>query len=321
MEDKRFNIRNFTRDERKRLAFSNHGAMMVTFEKEIRKSSENSSIWTPFKTEQLKGVNNSAIFKVHEGTIIEIKKTPKFNTEFMVLDTDTVSALFDTSFNGKVGVLNFASYKTPGGRYIEGSSAQEESLCHSSFLYNVLCLHKEDFYKRHFKTLNRSLYTSELLYTPDITFVDRYVLQDWNEPLHVKLKSVEFKDADVLTIAAPNIMSNTRWNTGIWNTDVGKNDNSYGINPDGSLMNEEQYRELLTERIKLILDVAIAKEDFNLILGAFGCGVFRNNPYIVSSIFHDLLWGEYENVFNKVVFAVPKGVDETNFNVFWNTII
>ena len=37
--------------------------------------------------------------------------------------------------NERLAALNFASFKNPGGMYMEGSSAQEESLCHYSILY------------------------------------------------------------------------------------------------------------------------------------------------------------------------------------------
>lgn len=50
---------------------------------------------------------------------------------------DSVSAIFNHQI-GKVCVLNFASFKYPGGGFINGSKAQEECLCHESFLYNVL---------------------------------------------------------------------------------------------------------------------------------------------------------------------------------------
>ena len=47
---------------------------------------------------------------------------------------DSVSAIFDY-YEGKTAILNFASYKNPGGGFLSGSRAQEESLCHSSFLH------------------------------------------------------------------------------------------------------------------------------------------------------------------------------------------
>lgn len=58
-----------------------------------------------------------------------------------VLEMDSVSAILKygaDSNSGKIAVLNFASYKNPGGMFLEGSIAQEECLCHESFLYNVL---------------------------------------------------------------------------------------------------------------------------------------------------------------------------------------
>lgn len=311
----RFNIRNYTKEERKYLAVDNYDRMSMHFGKEIKKSSDNSSIWAPFKIKHLGGANIDTIFKVHDGMIIEIDKNPQFDTEIMVSDIDTVGALFFNSFNGRVGVLNFASYKNPGGMYLEGSPAQEEALCHSSFLYNVLIFHKDDFYKRHLKTLNRALYTSELLFTPDILFADKHEVMNDSSIVSNKVRTFRVLNADVLTIAAPNIRANTRWNKR-----VDKDGKVYGINVDGSTMSESQYRALLTERIKLILDVAIVNEDFNLILGAFGCGVFGNDPYMVASVFRDLLHGEYKNVFNKVIFAVPKGADKTNFNAFMETL-
>ena len=55
----------------------------------------------------------------------------------MIVAEDSVEAIMNYS-QGKTAVLNFASYKEPGGGFMAGSQAQEESFCHESFLYNVL---------------------------------------------------------------------------------------------------------------------------------------------------------------------------------------
>lgn len=62
--------------------------------------------------------------------------------------TDSVSAVFDADHENKVAVLNFASYKNPGGRFLDGSKAQEECLCHESYLYNVLKEFEDSYYKQ-----------------------------------------------------------------------------------------------------------------------------------------------------------------------------
>lgn len=91
-----------------------------------------------------------------------------------LVQKDTVSALFEdiTEQDGLVGILNFASYKNPGGGYLNGSYAQEEALCHVSTLYSVLCSQSR-FYNVNIHRLNNSLYTNRALYSPDIVFFSR----------------------------------------------------------------------------------------------------------------------------------------------------
>ena len=93
----------------------------------------------------------------------------------IIAPTDTVSAIFQytSEQDGKIAALNFASYKHPGGMFIKGSSAQEESLCHASFLYNVLKEFEDSYYKENRKNLNRSLYTNKALYSPNIKFFNK----------------------------------------------------------------------------------------------------------------------------------------------------
>lgn len=90
------------------------------------------------------------------------------NTEIKVVSMDSVNAICKYQ-NGKTAVLNFASYKNPGGMFLNGSKAQEECLCHESFLYNVLETQK-NYYTWNNLHKNRALYLNRALYSPHILF-------------------------------------------------------------------------------------------------------------------------------------------------------
>jgi len=120
-------------------------------------------------------------------------------TVFSVVDEDSVSAIMKrvgSEFKGKTAVLNFASFQNPGGKFIEGSKAQEECLCHSSFLYNVL-VNRRDFYNENSQMKNKGLYSNRALYSPDVIFM---------------ADGSENKKCDVITCAAPNKIPYYRYN-------------------------------------------------------------------------------------------------------------
>ena len=176
-------------------------------------------------------------------------------------------------------ILNFASYKYPGGGFIIGAIAQEEALCHVSTLYNVISDNKfKHYYEYNRLHLNKSLYSNFAIYSPNIIFYNDTVENTVN----------------VITCPAPNFKAYSENNNGLM---------------------DEQYKKVLKSRIKYILDIAEKEKQTTLILGAFGCGVFKNDPYIVADIFKTLLkTGIYS--FKKVIFAIP---DDTNFIPFNNT--
>lgn len=155
---------------------------------------------------------------------------------------------------GKTAVLNFASYKKPGGMFLNGSQAQEEALCHGSNLYNVL-KNFSDYYAWNQAHLNRALYQNRALYTPDILF---------------------FKDGgiyrcDVITCAAPNASAAVKCG-----------------------VHKEEISTVLSNRILFILGIAEEEQVDTLILGAWGCGVFGLDPDEVASQFRECLGsGQY----------------------------
>ncbi len=186
----------------------------------------------------------------------------------------------------RVAVLNFASATSPGGGVERGSSAQEESLCRCSTLYPVLKQQTlwNQFYSFHRERRNR-LYTDACIYTPEV----KVIKSDENHP--ERLPEDQWLTVDVITCAAPNLRFDT-------------------VLPDEDLV------ELHLSRGRKILDVAIANGADCLVLGAFGCGAFRNDPKVVAAVYAQLM-KEYRNAFDEVEFAVFYcGSEITNYEAF-----
>lgn len=209
------------------------------------------------------------------------RKTPSLRTEEGCIPKMTVAPETTTdriiSFGGlgaiKVAALNFASYKIPGGGFLAGSMAQEEALCHDTTLYNVISAPEfEDEYKWNCKNLNQGLYTNFAIYSPNI------YLTGTSYPCK----------CDIITSAAPNL-------------------NAYRYRFD-----QDTYEKTLVDRLEFVLGVADSEKVDILILGAFGCGVFRNNPTIVAQIFKDLLWTKKYH-FAEVYFSIPPGYNYQSF--------
>ncbi len=173
-----------------------------------------------------------------------------------------------------VAVLNFASAKRPGGGFLGGSQAQEESLARSSALYASL-LRCEAFYERH-RASSSLLYTDAVILSPDCP-----VFRDDDGTLLDVPQLAGF-----LTCAAPNagaIMQNR---------------------PDEL----PRIAAAFHRRIEGVLAVAAERGYRRLVLGAWGCGVFRNDPAMVADAFADhLLHGAWRGRFEAIRFSVLDG--------------
>lgn len=188
--------------------------------------------------------------------------------EIEVHDADSVSAIFRFQ-KAKTAVLNFASFKEPGGRFIDGSIAQEECLCHASNLYNVLVQFTDGYYKWNNENKNHALYKDRALYTPEIIFFS---------------KDGEQTKCDVITCAAPNKSAAQKYCN----------------------ISDEENADVLESRIQFLLSVAQEHEVKTLILGAYGCGVFGQAPKEVAVTFKKALQSAPWS-FERVIFAIPDG--------------
>ena len=243
------------REEAKAYAIKHNNLMLNTKGKEIANS-----------------VAHTAIYSVDPSFTAK----PKVDkSKFLVVSMDSVSAGKKFA-NGKTAILNFASFKNPGGKYMEGSTAQEESLCAASDLYEVLVRFENDYYAWNRKNLNMALYHNRALYSEDICF------------------DCGFK-ADVITCAAPNFTAAAKY----CHVDYYRNN------------------KVLKERINYVIDIAIEEGVDTIILGAYGCGVFGQDPKVCAEYFLEKL---KESPIQNVIFAVPEGINSDNYDAFVDAV-
>ena len=199
--------------------------------------------------------------------------------------------------DAKIAVMNFANAFQAGGGVIDGASAQEECLCRTSTLYPLLYRRslRDTFYKHHNdkKTPKAS---DSLLYTQGV------IICKTDEDLPKRMPKEDWVTVDVITIAAP---------------DLRRKSNQYVPLVDGgSYMNNAELFGYQVKRIIHMLTCAAAKKADILVLGAFGCGAFENDPEVVANAFKTAI-GVFPKVFEQIEFAVycsPR--DSQNFDVF-----
>ena len=189
-------------------------------------------------------------------------------------------------------VLNFASATTPGGGVLWGSTAQEEGLCRGSTLYANLNTSENwrGFYEPHRKQ-NNPLYNDDCIYTPDVVVFKT----DTRTPQ--LLDPEDWAMANVITCAAPNLRRDKDGRERV-------------------TVSDSELEKIHIQRMRRILSIAAARDNDVVILGAYGCGAFKNPPEIVARAMRKVV-EEYRSHFQIIEFAVycsPR--DEQNYITF-----
>tara|TARA_R110002111_G_scaffold157498_1_gene224007 strand:+ start:61 stop:912 length:852 start_codon:yes stop_codon:yes gene_type:complete len=236
-----------------------------------------------FKDRVTASIQGTRVFTPETLTTL-IKGTSFLATEttFDVRNETSLSAarrLVGDHGGGEVFCLNFASAKNPGGGFLGGSEAQEESLARSSTLYATL--QSTPSYYDVNRACGTALYTDHMILSPDVTVFrdDDGVLLD--EPYEVTF------------ITAPAV-----------------NAGAVSRNEPGR---KEQIVPVMRRRVAMVLALAANHGCSHLVLGAWGCGVFRNDPSEIASLFAKCLLesGQFADCFETVNFAVldrPGGI-------------
>ena len=252
--------------------------------------------------ESIKASRKTQIFIGEEEKLSDASKAARFEkeAEIIISKKRTFEAAQNYAKQGeKVAVLNFASSTNPGGGVVNGAGAQEECLCRISTLYFTLDTDEnwKRFYEPHRKA-RTPLHNDDILYTKNITVFK----SDTTSPK--LLPESEWYDVDVITCAAPNLRENpsNRYNSGDGNQRL--------------ILNNEELYSLHEKRDSRIFDAAASQNVDELVLGAFGCGAFMNDPKVVSKVMLNLE-KKYAHSFKTIEFAVYcPPYDDSNYRAF-----
>lgn len=219
----------------------------------------------------------------------------RFDTDAKIVVSKSTSFGAARKYNGEIAVLNFASATNPGGGVTHGSFAQEECLCRCSTLYNNLILKEaaDKFYLPHRSGLS-PLHNDDIIYTPGVVVFKSDDYKDYGTT----------KNVNIITCAAPNLR------------EVPKNEFNSENTTVPATISDDDLLELHKQRGRKILSVAAANKNDYIVLGAFGCGAFRNDPKIVAEAYKQIL-PEFKNAFKVIEFAVFCRDHETiNYDTF-----
>jgi uncharacterized protein (TIGR02452 family) len=193
-----------------------------------------------------------------------------FDTIFEVRNESTLTAILRLIDDGlSPAALNFASAKNPGGGFLGGARAQEESLARASGLYAAIV--DQPMYAHH-RALRDALYTSWAIYSPGVPI---------------------FRGEDGRLLDVPRLcafITSPAVNAKV----VLEQDASRG----------DEITAAMSERVSRVLAIAAEHEHRALVLGAWGCGVFRNDIDEIAGLFHASLNENFRGAFERVVFAI-----------------
>jgi uncharacterized protein (TIGR02452 family) len=193
-------------------------------------------------------------------------------TEFRAINCTTLAAarrLIRDEGAADVLCLNFASAKNPGGGFLNGSQAQEESLARATGLYPCIAPLRAMYDTN--RQFGSCLYTDHMIYSPRVP-----VFRDDDDGLLAEPYAVSLITAPAVNVGA--------------------------LRPD----ERPRVEPTMLARTEKVLALAAAHGHEVLVLGAWGCGVFRNNPADVARWFRHHLCenAALRGAFRAVVFAV-----------------
>lgn len=211
--------------------------------------------------------------------------------DFSAADTGRmcrISVVNDDSFAASEGlnkplVMNFANAHVPGGGFLHGAVAQEEALCRTSTLYASISSAEASEMYRYNNTHIGQVESDYMLISPEVVVFRGEGFALLEHPYKV----------GVVTVPAPNRRG------------------------AALLATAGTIEETFIRRIRIMCKAAAKYGYRSMVLGAWGCGAFGNDPGKVAGYFRQVIEGEgFGRYFEEIRFAVYGREDSRNITEF-----
>ncbi|SCW57584.1 TIGR02452 family protein [Ruminococcaceae bacterium YRB3002] len=202
-----------------------------------------------------------------------------------------ISVINADSYEASVGmekplVMNFANAHKAGGGFLHGANAQEESLCRTSTLYASINSAAAAEMYRYNNTHINAVESDYMLISPEVVVIRGEGMRLLERPYRV----------GVVTTPAPNRRG------------------------AAMLTGKAAINETVMRRVRILCAAAAHYGFRSLVLGAWGCGAFGNDPKDISECFRKVIMDEgFGRLFEEIRFAVYGREDGRNITVFRET--
>ncbi|KKY34748.1 putative mitochondrial chaperone bcs1 [Diaporthe ampelina] len=230
----------------------------------------------------------------HPKATIKIINEDTFDAAISMMASDDSNATNNPP--SRPAVLNLASDTSPGGGWLNGAMAQEEALCYRSSL--SLSLHKK-YYPWN---------VMQGIYTRDVVVI-RSSTEQGHKLVAPDKPANELPVVSVLSVAA------------LRRPDVSDGD-VLSSGTKKKVFAEKADRDLTKKKMELVLRMAASRGHDRLVLGALGCGAFKNPADDVAECWKEVFeQQEFQGGWWKeICFAVMDRRNEGNFEVFEKTL-
>lgn len=282
---------------------------------------------------------NTKFFSVDARKLMSrTEKYPTFETKIEVTDEDTLYATtrLQTESDETYCFLVFGNAFHPGGGYLRGAQAQEESIARRT---NLAIAFPDSGLTAPKKALRYPLPEFGGAYIRNIV-----IFRDSEKDDCVFHKQGTVSNAIIGAAYrhpeceyVPRKKASTETKTGEPEPEPDSSDSSSKKDKKKKVKKKAKDEESgdpvdykltrgkydrTVRKISAILEIALRNNQYNLVLGAIGCGAFFNPPYDIAEIFRDLLNSPaFKNRFRHVVFAVPKSTYHKNNEIFTEVLV